>query len=180
VSISALLGPRHFELRDLQSARSQLASAQDKKANADQAVAATQKRIDDLTAQSDGVVIDAFMNPPADTALDAMGAASAGDASVKASIVAMQHDADASILARLRGAHEELDAHKAAQDDAGRRAAAAADTAAAALDDLEAAQFGWLASHAAGYGLHNLPSEPGTRHRRLVVPGLPATAAWLH
>jgi D-alanyl-D-alanine carboxypeptidase len=85
-------------------------------------------------------VVDAFMNPTADTALDAMDAASAGDASLKASIVGMQHDADASILARLHDAHEELDAHKAAQDDAARRAAAAADEAAAALEDLEAAQ----------------------------------------
>jgi uncharacterized membrane protein len=47
------------------------AAARDQKAKADQAVAATQRRIDDLTAQSDGVVVDAFMNPPADTALDA-------------------------------------------------------------------------------------------------------------
>jgi hypothetical protein len=58
-------------------------------------VAATQKRIDDLTAQSDGDVVDAFMNPPADTALDAMGAASAGDASVKASIVGMRRRSSA-------------------------------------------------------------------------------------
>jgi peptidoglycan hydrolase CwlO-like protein len=139
-ALNNLHGNLRTELRDLESARSQLASAQDKKAKADQAVAATQKHIDDLTAQSDGVVVDAFTNPPGDTALDAMGPASVGDASLKASIVGMQHDADASILARLRGAHEELDAHKAAQAEAARRAAAAADTAAAALDDLEAAQ----------------------------------------
>jgi hypothetical protein len=80
------------------------------------------------------------MNPPGDTALAAMGAASTGDASLKASIVGMQHDADASILARLHDAHGELDADRAAQDDAARRAAGAADEAAAALDDLEAAQ----------------------------------------
>jgi D-alanyl-D-alanine carboxypeptidase len=139
-TLDNLHGNLRTELRGLESARSQLASAQDGKAKADQAVAATQKRIDDLTAQSDGVVVDAFMNPPADTALDAMGAATAGDASVKASIVGMQHDADASILARLHGAHEELDADKATQAAAARRAAVAADKAAAALEDLEAAQ----------------------------------------
>jgi peptidoglycan hydrolase CwlO-like protein len=114
-TLDNLHGNLRTELRDLESARSQLASAQDRKAKADQAVGATQKHIDDLTAQSDGVVVDAFMNPPADTAFDAMDAASVGDASLKASIVGIQHDADASILARLRGAHEELDAHKAAQ-----------------------------------------------------------------
>jgi peptidoglycan hydrolase CwlO-like protein len=133
-------GNLRTELRELETARSQLATARAQKAKADQAVAAAQKRIDDLTAQSDGVVVDAFMNPPADTALDAMGAASTGDASLKASIVGMQHDADASILARLHDAHEDLAAHKAAQDDAAGRAAATADEAAAALDDLEAAQ----------------------------------------
>jgi D-alanyl-D-alanine carboxypeptidase len=139
-ALNNLHGNLRTELRDLETARSQLATARDQKAKADEAVAATQKRIDDLTARSDGVVVDAFMNPPADTALDAIDAASTGAASLKASIVGMQHDADASILARLHDAHEDLDAHKAAQDDAARRAAATADKAAAALGDLEAAQ----------------------------------------
>jgi hypothetical protein len=139
-ALDNLHGNLRTELRDLDSAHSRLASAQDTKAQADQAVAATQKRIAGLTAQSDGVVVDAFMNPPADTALDAMDAGSAGDASLKASIVGMQHDADASILARLHNAHQELGAQKEAQGDAARWAAAAADEADAALEDLEAAQ----------------------------------------
>jgi hypothetical protein len=103
-------------------------------------------------------VVDAFMNPPADTALDAMGAASAGDASLKASIVGMQHDADASILARLHGAHEELGAHKAAQDGAARR------------------------GHGGGRQGGRRPRRPpqpaeralALEHRRLVVPSLAA------
>jgi hypothetical protein len=128
------------QLRALETARSRLAAARDEEAKANQAVAATRKRIDDLTAQSDGVVVDAFMNPPADTTLDAMAAESTGDASLKASIVGMQHDADASILARLHDAHEDLDAHREAQDEAAQRAAATADQAAAALEDVEAAQ----------------------------------------
>jgi hypothetical protein len=89
---------------------------------------------------SDGAVVDAFVNPPADTALDAMAAASTADASLKASIVRMQHDADAAILASLHDAHADLDSRRAAQDDAAQRAAAMADKAAAALEDLEAAQ----------------------------------------
>jgi LAS superfamily LD-carboxypeptidase LdcB len=133
-------GNLRTELRELDAARSRLAAAQDEKARADQAVAASQKRIDELTAQSDGVVVDAFVNPPADSALDAMAAESNGDASLKASIVGLQHDADASVLAGLRDAHDELDARKAAQDDAAQRAGATADDAAAALEDLEAAQ----------------------------------------
>ena len=139
-ALNNLHGNLRTQLRELETARSQLAAARDQKGKADQAVADTQKRIDDLTAQSDGVVVDAFMNPPADTALDAMAVGSTGDASFKASIVGMQHDADASILAGLHDAHEDLDAHKAAQDDAAQRAAATAGNAAAALEDLEAAQ----------------------------------------
>jgi len=133
-------GNLRTQLRELDAARSRLAAARNEKAKADQAVAATLKRIDDLTAQSDGVVVDAFVNPPADRALDAMAAGSTGDASLKASIVGLQHDADASVLARLQAAHADLDARKAAQDDAARRAAATADDAAAALEDLEAAE----------------------------------------
>jgi LAS superfamily LD-carboxypeptidase LdcB len=139
-ALNNLHGNLRTQLRELDAARSRVAAARDEKAKADQAVAATQKRIDDLTAQSDGVVIDAFVNTPADSALDAMAAESTGDASLKASIVGMQHDADASVLARLRDAHDDLDARKAAQGDAARRAAAAADDAAGALEDLEAAQ----------------------------------------
>jgi hypothetical protein len=193
-ALDNLHGNLRTELRDLESARSHLASAQDRKAKADQAVAATQKHIDDLTAQSDGVVVDAFMNPPADTALDAMGAASAGDASLKASIVGMQHDADASILARLHGAHEDLDAHKAAATatrpsrsphcgssnyaiyeapssscspptarpgtSMHERGLAIDITCGGGTIGRGSACFGWLAGHAAGYGLQNLPSEP--------------------
>jgi hypothetical protein len=139
-ALDNLHGNLRTQLRELETARAQVAAARDQKAKADQAVAATQKRIDDLTAQSDGVVVDAFVNPPADTALDAMAAESTGDASLKASIVGMQHDAGASVLARLHDAHEDLDAHRAAQDEASQRAAATADDAAAALEDLEAAQ----------------------------------------
>jgi hypothetical protein len=88
----------------LETARADLAAAQADRRKADQAVADTQKRMDDLTALSDGVVVDAFLNPPADTALDAMTAESMADASLKASIVGLQHDADASILSALLGA----------------------------------------------------------------------------
>jgi LAS superfamily LD-carboxypeptidase LdcB len=139
-ALNNVQGNLRTQLRELDAARARLAAAQDEKARADQAVAATQERIDELTAQSDGVVVDAFVNPPADSALDAMAAESNDEASLKASIVGLKHDADASVLAELRDAHDELDARKAAQDDAAHRAAAAADDAAAALEDLEAAE----------------------------------------
>src|ERR671918_549990 len=139
-ALNDLRGNLSTQLRRLEGARSELAAAQADKEEADQAVAETRKRIDDLVAVSDGVVVDAFVNPPADTALDAMTAESMTDASLKASIVGMQHDADAAVLADLHQAHQELDARRATQDEAARKAAAKPDEAAAALEDLEAAQ----------------------------------------
>ena len=139
-ALNDLRGNLSTQLRRLEGARSELAAAQADKQEADQAVAETRKRIDDLVAVSDGVVVDAFVNPPADTALDAMTADSMTDASLKASIVGMQHDADAAVLADLHQAHQALDARRATHDEAARKAATKADEAAAALEDLEAAQ----------------------------------------
>jgi LAS superfamily LD-carboxypeptidase LdcB len=142
--VVATLGDLHgnvrAQLRDLDAARSRLATAKADKQEADRAVADTRQRIADLTARSDGVVVDAFVNPPADTAFDALAAGSVAEASLKASIVGLKHDADASILAELHEAHQDLDRQRSAQDEAAREAEAQAAEAAAALDDLEAAQ----------------------------------------
>jgi len=139
-ALNDLHGNLSTQLRELEAARSRLAAAEGDKQRADQAVADTRKRIEDLVTLSDGVVVEAFVNPPADTALDAMTAESMADASLKASIVGMQHDADAAVLAELHEAHEELDARQKAQDEAAQTAATKSDEAAAALEDLEAAQ----------------------------------------
>jgi hypothetical protein len=190
-ALDNLHGNLRTELRDLESARSQLASAQDGKAKADQAVAATQRSIDDLTAQSDGVVVDAFMNPPADTALDAMGAATAGDASSRrrssACSTTRTRRSSLASMARTRSSMPQGGAgrRRTAGRGGGRQGrpppsrtwrrpgprgpasgpgsncGAAGDfTCGGGTVGRGSACFGWLASHAAGYGLHNLPSEP--------------------
>ncbi|MGH9113048.1 MAG: hypothetical protein ACRDZN_12250, partial [Acidimicrobiales bacterium] len=72
------------QLAALERARAEVASAKAGVKRADAAVATTQARIDDLVALSDEVVVDAFINPPSDDAIDAFTADSVADASVKA------------------------------------------------------------------------------------------------
>src|ERR687897_2803050 len=117
-----------------------LASAKAGVERADAALAATQARIHDLVALSDEVVVDAFINPLSDDAIDALTGDSVADASVKASIVDLQTDADASVLEELHAAQSELKARKGKQDESAVTADAKADAAAAALTDLESAQ----------------------------------------
>src|SRR5918994_959086 len=117
-----------------------LASAKAGVERADAALAATQARIDDLVALSDEVVVDAFINPPSDDAIDALTGDSVADASVKASIVDLQTDADAAVLEELHAAQSELKARKGEQDEAAATADAKAASSAAALTDLESAQ----------------------------------------
>jgi LAS superfamily LD-carboxypeptidase LdcB len=104
------------------------------------AVEATEARIADLTAQSDAVVVDAFMNPPQVSALDVLEAETPMDATVKQAILDRQAAADADVLAQLEAAQEELDTERAAQDDAVAAAKDRAEEADAALNDLTAAQ----------------------------------------
>ena len=130
----------HRQLAEVERARAGLASAKAGLERADAALAATQARIHDLVALSDEVVVDAFINPPSDDAIDALTGDSVADASVKASIVDLQTDADASVLEELHAAQSELKARKGEQDEAAATADAKADAAAAALTDLESAQ----------------------------------------
>src|ERR671912_915535 len=75
-----------------------------------------------------------------DDAIDALRGDSVADASVKASIVDLQTDADAAVLEELHAAQSELKARKGKQDEAAATADAKAASSAAALTDLESAQ----------------------------------------
>jgi hypothetical protein len=143
-ALDNLHGNLRTELRDLESARSHLASAQDRKAKADQAVAATQKHIDDLTAQSDGVVVDA--------------AASTATRPSRSPYV----DPTAARPTTPSTRHRRRPAPRPRPGPARRCTSGLAIdiTCGGGTIGRGSACFGWLASHAAGYGLHNLPSEP--------------------
>jgi LAS superfamily LD-carboxypeptidase LdcB len=122
------------------AARQAEADAAVELATADAAVAETQGIIDELRTRSDEVVVDAFINPPAESAIETLSAATLADATVKQSILTSQADADADVLAELEAAQDALAAVKATQDEAAAAAEGRADEAELAVADLIASQ----------------------------------------
>ncbi len=90
-------------------------------AEATTAVQNQQARIDLLGTATDAVVADAYMNPPANTGLDAFrGSDSLSDVAVKQALIEMSANADADLLDQLEQAQEDLQV-----DEANKEAAAA-------------------------------------------------------
>ena len=120
--------------------------ATDAQATADAAVATSAQEIAaletetaELDAAIDQMILDAYLYPPMDHALDAFNAETLSEATLKNGLVDLQADEDAATLDRLARAEEELSAQKAEQEVL---AAAAADTRAeadAAMAELDAA-----------------------------------------
>jgi peptidoglycan hydrolase CwlO-like protein len=119
--------------------RAEAAAAADLEA-ADAAVAETEDLIDRLTTRSDEVVVEAFINPPSENAMETLGAETLSDATVRQSILTSQSDANAEVLTALQGAQEELVTLKATQDEAAIAAEEQAAEAEQALADLVAGQ----------------------------------------
>ena len=122
------------------AAREEAASVARDLEAADAAVSETEDLITQLTEQGDSVVIESFMNPPAENALETLAADSLADATVKQSILTSQSNANADVLTELQAAEEELVELKAAQQDAADVADEKAAEADAALADLVATQ----------------------------------------
>ncbi|MGH9112666.1 MAG: coiled-coil domain-containing protein, partial [Acidimicrobiales bacterium] len=108
-------------------------------AEADAAVQETQARIETLTARSDDVVVAAFVNPPLESAFDALAADSVADSSVKQAVLDMQADVDAGVLAELQEARAEMEAHQEAQRAELAKLQDVRATAETALGDLQTA-----------------------------------------
>ena len=132
--------------RNVATQRSELAQAERAKtqaeaelAQATQAVSDAQRRIDQLNEQADQLVVDSFVNPPSDYALEPLRAGSMTDAAVIQAVLEMQGDRDARVLERLAHAHEELETEQANKADAAADADRAREAAAQAVDDVEAA-----------------------------------------
>jgi hypothetical protein len=124
---------------ELQSAERAQAQGEAELAQATQAVAVAQQRIDDLNVQADRLVVDSFVNPPSDYALEPLRAGSMTDAAVIQAVLKMQGKRDADLLERLDQAHESLAAEQAKKEDAAGEAKEAQEAAARELDDVEAA-----------------------------------------
>ncbi|HKA82617.1 MAG TPA: M23 family metallopeptidase [Acidimicrobiales bacterium] len=114
-----------------------MAQAVDALADADAAVNESQFRIEELTARSDAVVVDAFVSPPVQDALDVLATSDAGEAAIKHGVLDLQADANAHVLEQLAGARSKLERQRAAQEKAREEAEAARADAEAALADLE-------------------------------------------
>jgi peptidoglycan hydrolase CwlO-like protein len=114
-------------------------AAEDELAAAIQAVADAQLRIDDLNRRADELVVQSFVNPPSDNALDAFRADSLSDAAVKQAVIEIQADTDADILDQLDEAHEDMEVEQANKTAAEVAAEASKNEAAEELADVEAA-----------------------------------------
>ena len=125
----------HVEKVD--AAEKAMADAVDALVDADVAVSETHRRIEELTARSDEVVVDAFVNPPAQDALDVLATPDAAEATIRHGMLDVQANASADVLAELHSARSKLEEQEAAQERARRDAEAARAEAEAALADLE-------------------------------------------
>src|ERR687893_161656 len=98
---------------ELDEAERALAAAEAEVETATANVAAEQANIDALNMATDALVVEAFVNPPSDNALDAFKADSLSDATVKQALVGIQSDSDADLLDQLEQAHEDLEVEEA-------------------------------------------------------------------
>jgi hypothetical protein len=85
------------------------AAAQADLTTAEAALADTQARLAEVNGQADAIVVDAFMNPPTDSALDALTAESLEAATVKQAFLNLQADADAALLDQYEALLDQLE-----------------------------------------------------------------------
>lgn len=135
------------EVRDnVQSQKLMLLEAQTNLTNAEATLAAaeaalleTETQLNSIKDQTDTVVVDAFVNPPAESALDALTADSLEDATVKSNILHTKADNDASLLDSYLTLQTAYETQQAERESAASAAEAAQAEAEAALADVNAA-----------------------------------------
>jgi peptidoglycan LD-endopeptidase LytH len=127
------------QLDAYRTAREAVTAANQRLADADAVLTETQFRIEEATAASDEVVIEAFLNPPGESALDVLEAESLADATVKQTLLNMDADESAAALTELQDALADYEAEEEAQQQALNDAETARAEAEASLGDLESA-----------------------------------------
>jgi D-alanyl-D-alanine carboxypeptidase len=123
----------------LAQAQAVVATAQTNLAAADAALADTQARLDAVNVDADRAVIDTFVNPPIESAFEALSADSLEAATVKQSILHREADRDAALLDEYQVLQEQLTAEQSQREAAADAAETAQAEAEAALADVEAA-----------------------------------------
>ena len=125
------------QLEAYNTAQAVVSEANNKLADADSALSETEFLIEETTIASDEVVIQAFINPPNERALDVLAAETPADATVKQALLDMDADRSASSLTDLQDALASHESLKEAQLEALDEAETARAEAEAALADLE-------------------------------------------
>jgi hypothetical protein len=136
VELEANVATQEAELDEAERAHEE---AEADLAAAIQAVADAQRRIDDLNRRADELVVQSFVNPPVDNALDAFRADSLSDAAIKQAMIEIQADTDADVLDQLDEAHEDMEVEQANKTAAEAAAQARKEEAAQELADVEVA-----------------------------------------
>jgi hypothetical protein len=128
------------QVASVMAARTAAADADAAVAAADAAVAATESRIAELNVQTDQVVVDAFLSPPSEDAIETLVAPTLSESMVRQSILDRQTDANVEALDELEAAEDQLDAERTTQEEAVETAEQRAAEAERALEDLVATQ----------------------------------------
>jgi peptidoglycan hydrolase CwlO-like protein len=123
----------------LDTAQQAVTTAENEVTMAQAKVDETQGEIDAMVGESDAVVVRTFINPPNESSIQMLTAASPADATVKKALLDMYAEADADVIAQFQAKQEELRAEKQAQEEATELADARRAEADAALADLQAA-----------------------------------------
>jgi hypothetical protein len=123
----------------LTTAQAAVDAAQADLAAADAALAETRAELDEVGVATDEVVVEMFVNPPAESALESLSSDTVMDATVKQSILDRQTNSDVAELDEYLALKEQLEAEEVEREQAAEAAEAAEAEAAAALADVEAA-----------------------------------------
>jgi murein DD-endopeptidase MepM/ murein hydrolase activator NlpD len=138
-TLEDLSGQITDQLAAYNTAQAAVSAANDELATADVALSDTEFRIEETITASDQVVIDAFINPPAESALEVLAAETPADATIKQALLNMDADRSADSLSDLQAALADHEVRKEAQEEALNAAETARAEAEASLADLDAA-----------------------------------------
>ena len=125
------------QLEAYEAAKADVTGANMTLVEADAALTETEFLIEEKTAESDRVVVDAFIAPPNETALEVLSADSLVEVTVKETLLGMETDRRVDSLTTLAEALDEYEDLKAEQEEALEAADLARAEAEAKLADLE-------------------------------------------
>ncbi|HEX6419294.1 MAG TPA: D-alanyl-D-alanine carboxypeptidase family protein [Acidimicrobiales bacterium] len=119
------------------SANEALAEAESAVAASEERIAQLEAEIAELDAAAEQMIVDSFINPPINHALDVLHSETLAEATVMDALVSMQSEADARAIERLDAAQDDLEDEKVVLEDLAAEAAVKKDEADAAMADLE-------------------------------------------